>query len=90
MLLPNCVDDAKAIVKYIYDEYGDNVFFSLMSQYTPLESVENIQGLNRKITQEEYDELIDFAVDLGIENAFVQEGECAEESFIPTFDFEGI
>ena len=45
--------------------------------------------LNRKITDREYDEVIDFAIDIGIENGFIQEGETAEESFIPEFDNEG-
>ena len=44
----------------------------------------------KKITEDEYDELVDYALELGIENAFVQEGDCAEESFIPEFDGEGV
>lgn len=90
LLLPDLVDEAKKIVEYIYSEYGDRVFFSLMSQYTPLENVASHEKLNRNVTDTEYDELIDFAIELGVENAFVQEGECAEESFIPKFDFEGV
>lgn len=90
LLLPDLVDEAKKIVEYIYSEYGDSVFFSLMSQYTPLENVASHEKLNRKVTDTEYDELIDFAIELGIENAFVQEGDSAEESFIPKFDFEGV
>lgn len=46
--------------------------------------------MNRKITEDEYDAIIDYAISLGIENAFIQEGETASESFIPSFDCEGI
>ena len=47
-------------------------------------------NLSRTLTQTEYDEVIDYAVDIGIENAFIQEGETAKESFIPPFDYEGV
>ena len=85
LVLPGCTDDSKEIIRYIWETYGDNVFISIMSQYTPVVKTE-FENLNRKLTKEEYDEVVDFAVDLGITMAFVQEGESAKESFIPDFD----
>ena len=61
-----------------------------MSQYTPCTNLEKYPEINRRLTQEEYDDVIDFAVELGLENGFVQEGESAQESFIPPFDLEGV
>ena len=55
-----------------------------------LSNVKKYPELNRKITDREYDEVVDFAIDIGIENGFIQEGETAEESFIPEFDNEGV
>jgi putative pyruvate formate lyase activating enzyme len=46
--------------------------------------------INRRITDEEYDEIVDYAIDLGVENGFIQEGETATESFIPEFNEEGV
>ena len=89
LLLPGYVENSKAVVKYVYETYEDRVFLSLMNQYTPLPHVEKWPELNRRVTEEEYDELVDYAVELGVENGFVQEGETAQESFIPAFDFEG-
>lgn len=89
LLLPGYLENAKAVVKYVYDTYGDSVFLSLMNQYTPLPHVEKWPELNRRVTEEEYDELVDYAIELGVENGFIQEGETAEESFIPEFDNEG-
>jgi putative pyruvate formate lyase activating enzyme len=60
-----------------------------MNQYTPLPHVELYPEINRKVTEEEYDELVDYAIELGVENGFIQEGETAAESFIPAFDHEG-
>ena len=61
-----------------------------MNQYTPMPEMANHRLLSRKVTDEEYDELINFAVDIGVENGFVQEGETALESFIPPFDNSGV
>ena len=90
LLLPGCLENAKAVVKYVYEKYGDAVFLSLMNQYTPLSQVKNFPEINRKVTEEEYEELVDFAIETGVENGFIQEGETAEESFIPDFNCEGI
>ena len=90
LLLPGAVKNAKAVVKYVYETYGDTVWLSLMSQYTPLPQVENISPLNRKTTKREYERLLDYTFSLGVTNAFLQEGPVAEESFIPEFDERGI
>ncbi len=90
LLLPGCKEDSKAVLKYLYETFGDSVFISIMNQYTPLSQVEKYPELNRKIAEEEYEEVVDYAIELGIEKGFVQEGETAEDSFIPAFDGEGV
>lgn len=90
LLLPNHIKNAKAVVKYVHETYGNQVYLSLMNQYTPLPQVENLPELNRKVTKREYERLLDYALSLGVENAFIQEGETAKESFIPAFDSEGL
>lgn len=90
LLLPGCLADSKKIVRYLYETYGDRIFLSIMNQYTPMPAVTKHSLLSRTVTEEEYDELIDFAVELGVENGFIQEGETASESFIPAFDGTGL
>nr|WP_330371608.1 radical SAM protein [Marvinbryantia formatexigens] len=90
LLLPNHLKNAKAVVQYVYETYGNQVYLSLMNQYTPLVQVEKLPELNRKVTKREYERLLDYALSLGVENAFIQEGETAKESFIPAFDGEGL
>lgn len=85
LLLPGHLEDSKKIIKYLYDKYKDNIYISIMNQYTPVNKTK-YDNLNRKVTDEEYDELINYALDLGIKNAFIQEGETQSESFIPDFD----
>ena len=88
--LPNHIEDSKKVIKYLYEKYGNRIFISIMNQFTPLSGLEGYPEINRKLTTKEYDELVDYAIDLGVENGFIQEGETAEESFIPEFDCTGI
>ena len=90
LMLPGQLADSKRVLKTLFDTYGNQIYYSIMNQYTPLAGLEQYPELNHRISSEEYEELIDFAVDLGIENGFVQEGGTAEESFIPAFDGEGL
>lgn len=90
LLLPGALDDAKRIVAYLYDTYGDDIYISLMSQYTPGEAVADHPLLRRRVRRKDYDALVDEAIRLGVENAFIQEGSAADESFIPAFDYEGV
>jgi putative pyruvate formate lyase activating enzyme len=90
LLLPNHVDDAKKILEYLYNTYQDNIYISIMNQYTPVQKIPKYEELNRKVTEKEYNELINYACDLGITNAFIQEGDTQEESFIPEFNKIGV
>lgn len=90
LMLPDCTKDSKAVVNYLYETYGDDIFISIMNQYTPLPHVKRFPELDRRISAKEYDQLVDYAIALGVENAFIQEGNTAEESFIPEFDNEGV
>ena len=90
LVLPGYAGEAKKIIEYLYTTYGDDIFISIMSQYTPCTDLEKYPEINRRLTQQEYDDVIDFAVELGLENGFVQEGESASESFIPPFNLEGV
>ena len=85
LLLPEHIDDSKKIIKYLYDTYKDNIYISIMNQYTPLRKIEEYPELNKTVSDSEYDELINYACDLGITKAFIQEGETCKESFIPDF-----
>lgn len=90
MMLPGYLEDSKNIIKYLYDTFGNKIYMSIMNQYTPLPHVSPYPEINRKITDKEYDELIDYAVESGVENGFIQEGETQSESFIPEFNGEGV
>lgn len=93
LLLPGHKQNAKDVIRYVYETYGDSVYISLMNQYTPCAGIKrrtDQQELYRKVTKREYDAVVDYAIELGVRNAFIQEGDTAKESFVPEFDGEGV
>lgn len=90
LVLPSYTENSKKVIEYLYSTYGDKIYMSIMNQYTPLDGVKNYPEINRQVTDKEYDDVLDFAVSIGVENAFIQEGGAVGESFIPIFDGEGI
>ena len=104
LLLPGHKKNAKAVLEYLWETYGDKIYISLMNQYTPMVQLISHSGnqkeleeaarqepqLMRKVTTREYEQVVDYALQLGITNAFIQEGDVAKESFIPVFDTTGV
>ena len=104
LLLPGHKKNAKAVLQYLWETYGDKIYISLMNQYTPMVQLTSHSGnqkeleeaarqepqLMRKVTAREYEQVVDYALQLGITNAFIQEGDVAKESFIPDFDTTGV
>jgi len=88
--LPGYLEDSKDILDYLHENFKNDVYISIMNQYTPLITIEKYPEINRKVTKKEYDELISYALMLGIKNAYTQEDETQDESFIPDFDGEGV
>lgn len=90
LMLPGYLEDSKRIVHYLYETFGNDIWISIMNQYTPMPEAAHYPEINRKIRTEEYEELVDYAISLGVENGFIQEGDTAQESFIPEFNGEGV
>lgn len=92
LVLPNHTKESIDVIRYLYSQYGDDIYISIMSQYTPVDRFldasdksNEFPELRRRITKREYDKVVDFALDMGIKNAYIQERTVAKESFIPEF-----
>lgn len=85
LMLPGSLADTLHIIDYVNSRYGNSVYFSLMSQYTPVRHIEKYKELNGKIKKECYEFAVERCASLGMENVYIQEGEAADESFIPEF-----
>ncbi|KYZ74981.1 radical SAM protein [Anaerosporomusa subterranea] len=89
LALPGMAEDSRAVIRYVYETFGHSVYLSLMNQYTPLHQAVNHPTLCHCLSAEEYADLVDYALALGVENGFIQEGGAVSESFVPLFDCRG-
>lgn len=89
LILPGYLENSKKVLKYLNENYGDRIIISIMNQFTP-SGLEKYPEINRRVTKDEYDEIVSYAISIGIDNAYIQEGETALESFIPEFDNSGL
>lgn len=90
LALPGKEEDSKEVIRYLYETYGEQIYISIMNQFTPMPGLREYPELNRVLTEQEYSRIVDYAIRLGVEQGYIQEGETAKESFIPSFDCEGI
>lgn len=89
LVLPSNTNSSLEILDYLAENYNDT-YISIMAQYTPCGSLNNYPEINRKLTEREYDKVVNYALDLGLNNLFIQELSSANDSYIPDFDFTGI
>ena len=76
----------KKVLKHLYETYGDRIIISILSQYTPGDHIPDIYPeLKKKVSRAEYERLTDYALKLGIENAYIQDKSSSGSSFIPEF-----
>lgn len=85
MMLPTLLFDTKKVIDYLYKTYGDNIYISLLSQYTPISSIKNHPILSKKISPTYYASMVNYCIDKGMTNVFVQENDSADDCYIPKF-----
>lgn len=92
LLLPGQLAESRRVIEYLFSEYGNSIYYSIMNQYTPTQTLDRgkYPDIARRVTTYEYQKLIDYAATLGITNGFIQAGDTAKESFIPDFRGEGV
>lgn len=89
LILPQNTNSSIEILDYIKNNFS-GAYISLMAQYTPCTNLEEFPEINRKITKREYEKVLNYALDSGFQNVFVQELDSASQGFIPAFDFTGV
>ena len=93
LMLPHALEDSRMVIKTLFERYGNDVLYSIMNQYTPVMSDQQLKRhpeLASRVPDEDYDRLLDFADSLGMDEYFWQEGSAALESFIPVWDGSGV
>ena len=86
LVLPGHLENSQRCLDLLA-QLSPDIFVSIMSQYSPQYRACDHPEINRALTEEEYDQITDYALDLGLENAFVQEME-SRDHYLPSFDQE--
>lgn len=90
LMLPGLLFDTKKLIDYLYGEYGDSIFISLMNQYTPMHKAGLYPEINKRLNPRHYESIIDYCLDKGIHNAFIQDQGTASEDYVPDFNLDGV
>ena len=89
LILPGNTNSALEILDYCKNHFK-GAYLSLMAQYTPCGDLEKFPEINRKLTRREYEKVVSYAVQSGLNHAYVQELSSADENYIPPFVFTGV
>ncbi len=87
LILPLCTSDSLKVIDWFKDNAKNGAFLSLMSQFTPVVKQEKLLELNRRITKKEYDKVVDYAIENGLDNVFIQELSSAKDIYIPDWEY---
>lgn len=90
LMLPGLLFDSKKVVDHLYNRYGDDIYISLMNQYVPMFNAFNYPEINKPLNSKHYSSLINYALDLGVKNGFIQDEGTNNISYIPDFNLEGV
>lgn len=90
MVLPGARRDSMKLLDWLWNEFGDDIYLSIMSQYTPAYMAVEHPRLKRRITSFEYDSVVDYADRLGFTQCFIQDRRSAQEEYVPQWTGEGV
>ncbi|GAB4367057.1 MAG: radical SAM protein [Deltaproteobacteria bacterium] len=76
LVLPGKIGETRKVLRHLRETFGTEVPLSLMGQYFPAWRAASLRSgspFARKLSPEEYAEAIDIALELGLENTFIQD-----------------
>lgn len=90
LMLPGLLFDSKKVIDFLYNKYGDNIYISLMNQYVPMFNAFNYPEINKSLNPKHYDSLINYALEIGVKNGFIQDEGTNTSDFTPAFNLQGV
>ena len=90
LILPNETENSKGVLRWIKENLSNKTLISIMAQYFPTYKAKKIEGLNRKITKEEYNDIENYMYSLDFENGYMQDLGEHEEEYVPDFNCQNV
>ena len=85
LMLPGLLFDSKKVIDEIFNNFGSEVYISLMNQYPPLNKVSDYPEINKHLNPKHYESLVNYAIELGITQGFIQEDGTNSSVYVPDF-----
>ena len=85
LVLPNHLQNSKQVLKLIKNNFGKDVYVSIMAQYFPCYKASEFEDINRKLTEKEFEDIENFVYSLELKNGYIQYLEENEEKYVPNF-----
>ncbi|HDS15236.1 MAG TPA: radical SAM protein [Proteobacteria bacterium] len=86
LVLPGYIDNSLRVLDFLAGLSRD-IFVSIMAQYSPQYKAMFDPVISRTLRQDEYDRVVEHALTLGLDNAFVQEL-ASQDHYLPDFERE--
>ena len=86
LVLPNNIENTKNVLNWIKENLPSDIYVSIMAQYFPTYRAKENNELNRKLTNEEYNEVLNYLYSLNLTNGYFQELGNHEEEYVPDFN----
>ena len=90
LVLPGLRKDSMKLIDWLWSEFGDDIYLSLMNQYTPMHRSADYPEINRRLTTFEYDSVVNYAYDAGFRKSFIQDRRAASEEYVPDWTGDGV
>lgn len=90
MVLPGARHDSMKLLDWLWQNFGHDIYLSLMSQYTPMYKAGEYKALKRRLTTFEYQSVIDYARELGVTQCFIQQRSSATKAYVPNWQDDGL
>ena len=90
LVLPSLKNDSIKVIDAIKENFGENVYVSIMSQYTPVFKAKEHKEINRRVTTFEYEKVTEHFLDIGLTKGYMQKRSSATSDYTPCFDLSGV
>lgn len=90
LILPTFMQNSKNILKWIKENFDDDIYVSVMAQYFPTYKAKEDDKINRKISAKEYREIEKYVYELNFKNGYIQDLGKHEEEYVPNFNFDNV
>ncbi|HNZ27395.1 MAG TPA: radical SAM protein [Spirochaetota bacterium] len=86
LVMPDFIKNSEEVLNNLYFSFGNKIFISIMSQYSPKYLKIGYDKINRKLRRDEYEQIVNLARELNFKNGFIQDYIYGNDQYLPDFN----